>query len=157
MADHIVRDSGKREDFSTGSRRDTREGKGRFDLIPPIPLRRLALVYERGSIKYGDHNWEKGQPLSRYLDSALRHINAYREGDRVEDHLAQAAWNLFGYIHTEEKVAHGQLPAELDDVNPPPPLPYAAMPPNLDPCQYPVPEKYWTDGADRINLDCKAP
>jgi len=33
-----VRDSGKREEFDTGSRRDTRQGKGRYDLLSPIAL-----------------------------------------------------------------------------------------------------------------------
>ena len=60
-------DSGKRRDFPTGSRRDSREGKGRYDLISPIALRRLALVCERGAAKYGDRNWEKGQPMSGYI------------------------------------------------------------------------------------------
>ncbi|HUS51203.1 MAG TPA: dATP/dGTP diphosphohydrolase domain-containing protein, partial [Candidatus Paceibacterota bacterium] len=68
-----VKDSGKRQDFDTGSRRDTRDGKGRYDLLPVRAIKRLAKHYENGAKKYGDRNWEKGQPLSRYLDSALRH------------------------------------------------------------------------------------
>ena len=36
-----LKDSGKREEFTTGSRRDTREGKGRYDLISPIALTRV--------------------------------------------------------------------------------------------------------------------
>jgi hypothetical protein len=100
-----VKDSGKREEFPTGSVRDTREGKGRFDLISPIALRRLAEHYERGARKYGERNWEKGQPLDRYIDSALRHINAFQVGDRAEDHLIAAAWNLFAHVHTEEMIA----------------------------------------------------
>lgn len=109
-------DSGKRQDFPTGSRRDTREGKGRYDLLSPLALRRLALVMERGAAKYGDRNWEKGQPLSRYLDSAIRHVFAYLAGDRSEDHLAQAEWNLHAAIHTEEMVSRGGLPATLYDL-----------------------------------------
>jgi len=112
---HVVKDSGRRQEFTTGSQRDTRDGKGRFDLIPPESLRRLALVFERGAVKYGDRNWEKGQPLQRYIDSALRHLNSFQAGDREEDHLAQAAWNCFAYIATEERIRRGQLPAELDD------------------------------------------
>jgi len=110
-----VKDSGVRQDFSTGSVRDTREGKGRFDLIPPTALRRLAQHYENGSRKYGDRNWERGQPLSRYLDSALRHINEWREGWRDEDHLTAAVWNLVCLIHTEEMVERGRLPKDLAD------------------------------------------
>lgn len=175
MADFETKDSGKREEFATGSRRDTREGKGRFDLIPwgiirqlraqvdgyaeigadieneamealvdgvngdldalrdaatimlsmasseddgeecpvsdkvswssiaPLGLTRLAKLYERGAAKYGDRNWEKGQPLDRYLDSALRHFNAYRAGQKDEDHLIATVWNIIGYLWTKEK------------------------------------------------------
>lgn len=113
-----VKDSGKRESFATGSRRDTREGKGRYDLIPPVGIKRLAVHFENGAKKYGDRNWEKGQPVSRYLDSGIRHFYAYLAGDRSEDHLAAAAWNALAAIHTTEKCATGELPRELDDLNP---------------------------------------
>ena len=113
-------DSGSREVFGTGAQRDTRIGKGRFELITPIGLKRLADLYERGAVKYNPRNWEKGMPLSRFLDSALRHINDFnmiqlfkREGldingvkthfdiDPNEDHLAAAAWNLMCIMHLE--------------------------------------------------------
>lgn len=111
-----VKDSGKREEFSTGSRRDTRDGKGRFDLISPIALKRLAIHYQLGSAKYGDRNWERGQPLARYLDSAMRHLNCYLSGMRDEDHLTAVAWNVFAFIHTEQLIRDGKLPKELDDL-----------------------------------------
>lgn len=111
-----VNDSGVREEFETGSRRDTREGKGRYDLITPIGLARLARHYENGAKKYGDRNWEKGQPLTRYLDSALRHIFAFLGGDRSEDHMAAAAWNVMAEMHTEELVNEKNLPSELNDL-----------------------------------------
>jgi len=111
-----LKDSGNREDFSTGSRRDTREGKGRFDLIPTMALRRLAAVYEKGAVKYGDDNWKKGQPLKRMLDSALRHIVCAAEGQEDEDHLFQAVWNLVAIAWTLEEVRSGRLPRELCDL-----------------------------------------
>jgi hypothetical protein len=116
VAFDTVNDSGERQDFGTGSVRDTREGKGRFDLITPIGLKRLAQHYENGAKKYGDRNWEKGQPVSRYLDSAIRHLYAFLDGDRSEDHMAAVAWNALGAIHTEEKVKQGHLPEELNDL-----------------------------------------
>lgn len=114
---YIVRDSGEREEFSTGARRDMRENKGRYDLIPPEALKRLALVYERGAKKYGENNWQKGINLSRYIDSAIRHIYNYMEGDKEEDHLAHAAWNLFGIMTTEDRIKKEELPEELFDIN----------------------------------------
>jgi hypothetical protein len=111
-----LKDSGQREEFPTGSVRDTREGKGRFDLISPIALKRLAVVYERGAAKYSSHNWRLGQPLSRYLDSALRHTFQVLEGKEDEDHAAQAAWNLFAFIETQARIKNGELSAELNDL-----------------------------------------
>ena len=112
-----VLDSGKRQEFGTGSVRDTRDGKGRFDLIAPYALKRLAQHYENGAKKYGDRNWEKGQPLSRYLDSALRHLFKYLGGSREEDHIAAVAWNALAFIETEYRVGRGALPQELNDMN----------------------------------------
>ena len=112
LSDHIHRlaqgtgwqtkDSGAREVMETGSQRDTREGKGRFELISPFALMRLAGVYERGAKKYDARNWEKGQPFSRFLDSALRHLNRFAMGWTDEDHLSQALWNVAAIIHFQE-------------------------------------------------------
>ena len=113
-----VKDSGKRQEFNTGSKRDTRDGKGRFDLIPPYALTRLARHYENGATKYGDRNWEKGQPLARYLDSMIRHTYKFLGGSREEDHLAAVAWNALAYIETEYRIEQGILPADLDDIEP---------------------------------------
>lgn len=110
-----IKDSGRREDFQTGSRRDIRDGKGRFDLLPARAIRRLARHFEAGGKKYGDRNWEKGQPISRYMDSALRHAFSYLEGQRDEDHLIAAAWNLMCAADTEERIREGILPPTLLD------------------------------------------
>lgn len=121
--DFITKDSGERRVFETGSVRDSRKGKGRFDLIPAYPLKRLAQLYERGAEKYADNNWQKGQPLANYLDSAMRHMNDYRDGDRAEDHLIAVAWNVFAYIWTERAIEQGKLPASLGAVAKPTPVP----------------------------------
>lgn len=114
MWDKVI-DSGQRREFSTGSRRDVADGKGRFDLLPFITLRRDAIHYENGAVKYGDHNWRKGQPISVYLSSAIRHIVKYALGWKDEDHLAAARWNLASIMETEEMIKRGKLPKELDD------------------------------------------
>jgi hypothetical protein len=112
-----VKDSGNRQEFGTGSVRDTNEGKGRFDLIPTDALRRLAIHYQNGAKKYGDRNWEKGQPLGRYLDSAMRHLLAVIDGKTDEDHVSAVSWNMFAYLHTLEMIRSLKLPATLDDLN----------------------------------------
>src|SRR5690242_17631944 len=111
-----VKDSGKRQEFQTGSVRDTRDGKGRYDLICPIALKRLAVHLENGARKYGERNWEKGQPVSRYLDSAIRHLYRFLDGYRDEDHLSAAVWNVMAAIHTEQEIADQRLPIDLYDL-----------------------------------------
>lgn len=111
-----LKDSGSRRRFKTGAQRDIADGKGRFDLLPARALRRLAIHFERGAAKYAARNWEKGQPLSVYADSGLRHAFSYLQGMRDEDHLIAAAWNLLCLADTEERIKDGLLPAELDDL-----------------------------------------
>lgn len=132
MTDYVTKDSGQREEFDTGSRRDTREGKGRYDLLPPLALRRLTGLYERGAAKYGDRNWEKGQPLTRYMDSLLRHAFAVLEGQTDEDHVAAVAWNALSIAEMQERIKRGLLPAELDDL---PDLTPLSVDPPSDPAQ----------------------
>lgn len=100
----------------TGAVRDSRTGKGRYDLLPPRALRRLAEHFEAGASKYGERNWEKGQPLSVYLDSGLRHAIKVLEGLTDEDHAVAALWNLAAFIETRERISEGLLPADLDDL-----------------------------------------
>jgi len=96
-----LNDSGDRRKFASGAVRDRGKGKGRYDLITPFALKRIATIYEKGAEKYDDRNWEKGMPFSVFLDSTLRHIMQYIMGMEDEDHVAQAAWNLFAIMHLE--------------------------------------------------------
>lgn len=97
-----MKDSGAREEFGTGAVRDIREGKGRYDLISPFALKRLAIVYEKGAQKYSIRNWEAGMPHTRYYDSATRHLLQWLMGDADEDHLAHAMWNVAAIMHMQE-------------------------------------------------------
>lgn len=110
-----VQDSGARQSFTTGSVRDTNEGKPRFDLISSIALYRLAIHSANGGKKYGDRNWEKGQPLQRYIESLERHLHKMKMGFVDEDHEAALMWNIMAYIHTKSLVESGMLPKELDN------------------------------------------
>lgn len=139
-----IKDSGKREEFSTGAVRDTQEGKGRCDLVPldclpgkysddvvllsidrfqrdgnPVSIENavqffamvafksvetaileLACHYEDGAKKYGDNNWKKGLPVSRYISSAVRHYLKYQRGDMDERHDRAVLWNLTAILWT---------------------------------------------------------
>lgn len=107
-----INDSGNRISYGeTKAIREPSSGKGRYDLITPFGLDRLAKWYELGSSKYADRNWEKGMPFSRYLDSARRHLNKFVMGMEDEDHLAAACWNIMAIMHHQELKQN-----ELDDL-----------------------------------------
>ncbi len=111
-----TKDSGKRAEYATGAKRDTNDGKGRYDLLPVIALRRIAQLYQRGAEKYEARNWEKGIPDSRFADSCMRHLCQYIEGDREEDHAAAVVFNALGLIFNDEMVRRGLLPTTLLDL-----------------------------------------
>lgn len=98
-----IKDSGNRREFGTGAVRDMQDGKGRCDLLPAVAILRLARHFENGCKKYGDRNWEKGIPIHSFIDSAIRHLMKYLDGQVDEDHLCAAAWNCICAMWTEEK------------------------------------------------------
>ena len=114
--DYETKDSGEREQFNTGSQRDTRKGKGRYDLLPVRAILRDAQLLERGADKYGDRNWELGQPLSRYADSGLRHFMQALQGCTDEDHWAAVRFNVGAIMEQQGRIAEGTLDAVLDDL-----------------------------------------
>lgn len=67
-------------------------------------------------IKSGERNWEKGMPLSNYIDSAERHLAKLKAGLRDEPHASQVVWNMIGYIFTAWMVRSGLRPLELNDM-----------------------------------------
>ena len=117
-----IKDSGSREEFSTGAVRDIQDdNKGRYDLLSPFAMHRLSVHMAKGAKKYTANNWMKGVPMHSFYDSAMRHMfdymaNRLMKVEQDEDHLAAAFWNLHGLIHTEEMIARGELPQELDDI-----------------------------------------
>lgn len=85
--------------YPTGAKRSTEGDLTRFDLIPNIGLRRMAVVMATGAKKYGPNNWQKGMPIGETLSHAMAHINQFLLGDTSEDHLAHACCNLFFVMH----------------------------------------------------------
>lgn len=113
----MIKDSGERRSFETGAVRDVVEGKGRCDLLPACALLRLAKHYEEGAKKYTDRNWEKGIPMSVMIDSGMRHLLKYMDGQTDEDHLCAAAWNIIGAMWMEEKKPKLQdIPSRIEDI-----------------------------------------
>lgn len=57
-------------------------------------LLELSIHFEEGAKKYGDNNWQKGIPISCYIDSAVRHYLKYCRGDNDERHDRAFMWNI---------------------------------------------------------------
>lgn len=114
--DQPIKQTGEQTQFSTGSVRDNKNGKGRYDLLPFRALDLLAKHFEKGAAHYGDRNWEQGQPVSGYIDSGLRHISKHVMGQRDEPHLVAAAWNIMCALDTLVRIDEGLLPVSLNDL-----------------------------------------
>ena len=100
----ITKDSGVRQDYSTGMRRDLQTGKPRFDLCIALDqkydeslLGRWACLMGRGADKYGERNWELSSTLEefkRFKASLARHFQQFIQGEEDEDHAAAICFNL---------------------------------------------------------------
>ena len=88
--------------YGSGAVRSSDAELTRYDLITPIGLAAVAAACAEGAKKYSDYNWEKGMPANDMLNHAIRHIYLFLSGDRSEDHLGHAAWNVMGAIHSLE-------------------------------------------------------
>jgi hypothetical protein len=111
-----LKDSGSRATFVTGAQRDRQKGKGKPSLFPNWVMWLVSCIYEDGAYKYAARNWEKGMPLSQYLDSAERHLAKLKAGLRDEPHASQVIWNMVGYVFTAWLSKISARPAELSDM-----------------------------------------
>jgi len=108
--------SGVKAEYETGAVRDSKTGNGIPSLIPPFALRAAAKRFEDGAVHYGRNNWQKGIPLSRYVDSLYRHLWQWMEDEQDEDHGGAIIWNVMCMLQTEEWIKNGKLPKSLDDI-----------------------------------------
>ena len=107
---YTTKDSGKRQQFSTGMQRDITEGKTRYDLVDMPMLKRWAELMGRGAVKYGSRNWEKAataEELERFRESAFRHFIQWFNGEIDEDHAAAVYFNIAGAEMVKRKL-HGK-------------------------------------------------
>lgn len=54
----------------------------------------VSIHFEEGANKYGEYNWQKGIPVDRYINSAIRHYLKWLRGDKDERHDRAFVWNL---------------------------------------------------------------
>jgi hypothetical protein len=125
MTEYVTKDSGERQEYKSGMRRDLEKGKPRFDLTQPVGipyeeqmLTRFAALLGRGAEKYGDRNWEKGEgeeELKRAYSSAFRHFMQWMAGETDEDHAA-AVWFNITMVETIKYKMEQQSKAELSEI-----------------------------------------
>jgi hypothetical protein len=103
-----IKDSGARESFDSGMVRDTEEGKLDFSLVLDGPMfKRWAAHLTKGAQKYAPRNWMKAAgeaEFDRFKRSFLRHVVAYLDGDRDEDHAAAILFNVNGMEYVRDQL-----------------------------------------------------
>lgn len=113
-----IKDSGARQEFSSGMVRDTTEGKINFLSVRFGPMfRRWADHLTKGRVKYpdvspGTPNWTLASGMEEYLrakESAARHFESWLNGERDEDHAAGVFFNinLAEYVLERADIAPG--------------------------------------------------
>ncbi len=127
MTEYTTLDSGARQHYASGMRRDLQDGKPSFHLLltPGVPysaqmLTRWAALMTRGAEKYGPANWtlaNSAEELERFRASAIRHLMQWAAGETDEDHAAAVMFNVMAYEMTKWKMEH-QEPSDED------PFPY---------------------------------
>jgi hypothetical protein len=138
VTEFVTKDSGTHLQYESGMRRDSQDGKPRFDLIvtelQPYEeqmLTRYARLLARGAEKYTARNWEQGagqEELDRAKASLLRHAMQLIAGEDDEDHAAavwfnaQAVeyfrWRIDQEDPIENPDAHALWKLEQDDPRP---------------------------------------
>ena len=111
-----IKSVGKHRGFESGAQRDSKAGKGRYDLLFWRVIHALAIHFQKGAEKYSARNWEKGMPVSEFLDSGGRHYAQLMMGENDENHLVSALWNLGCAYETIMRIQDGTLPKELWDM-----------------------------------------
>lgn len=112
----MIKDPGKKQVASTGASRSCARGRGKPSLLPFDALMELAKHFEEGAKTYAPRNWEKGLPLSWFLDSHFRHLTSVMMGETDESHATAMTWNMVCFLATWLRIENGTLPAELDDL-----------------------------------------
>ena len=114
---YITKDSGSRQEYKSGMKRDLQDGKPRYDLIIPKGhknhmLKRWAGLMARGAEKYGERNFEKAnsqEELDRFKASAFRHFIQWFDGEDDEDHAAAIMFNVNAYEVIRDKLSKGNV------------------------------------------------
>ncbi len=118
----VVKDSGKRQEFASGSVRDTSEGKIKWSRITFGPMmRRWADHLTKAEVKYPDPTpgipnftlISTEEERIRYRESAFRHFMSWWHEEKDEDHAAAVFFNINGVAIIDEKRAQPKAFLEI--------------------------------------------
>lgn len=99
----MIHNQGEMKITEQGARRESNEGRGRFDLFPYEAMEALAKWYEDGAKKYGDRNWENGLSVKDCINRMIRHAIKAGNGMTDEDHLSAVMWNAAAAITMKQR------------------------------------------------------
>jgi hypothetical protein len=103
-----IKDSGKREEFTSGMVRDVATDKIDYTLVLDGPMfKRWAQHLTAGAKKYAKRNWMQASGTAerdRFKESALRHFIDWYYGKRDEDHGAAVMFNINGAEFVDERL-----------------------------------------------------
>ncbi len=71
------------------------EGKRKWSLVDFDSLEDMVKVLEFGAVKYGEYNWQKGLKTTDIIESMLRHVFSYLNG---EDNDKESGISHIGHI-----------------------------------------------------------
>lgn len=104
IMDFETKDSGARQEYPSGMRRDTQAGKSdpASVIVVGMPyedqmLTRFGALMARGADKYGRLNYQVAateEELDRFHQSAFRHFVQWITGETDEDHAAAVWFNI---------------------------------------------------------------
>lgn len=109
MNEFVIKDSGKRQEFESGMRRDTNDGKILYHLIASGPMfKRWANHLTGGARKYSADNWMQANSSAerdRFRESAFRHFMQWYYGETDEDHAAAVYFNINGAEYVKQRLS----------------------------------------------------
>lgn len=107
-------------EHNTGALRESKEGRGRPDLLlSGFPRALMALSKHMDCPLGRDRNWEKGLPESSLICSQFRHLLAYTSGvseDAPEYNLVANVWNAMVLLEEYLRVQDGAMGGDVLDV-----------------------------------------
>ena len=106
--DDLMNDANKEYNKVKAFRYNT--DKLRYDLCPAIAQREYAKVWTQGLEKYPAGNWEKGFPFSEVIASAMRHLEAMRLGEMID--------NESGLLHSAHLMANAAMITQFHFTHP---------------------------------------